>query len=74
MQSNKQNIRNKIKLISVLIKNGTICLQEVEILAWKIQKFPVLYDNRVKGFLMWDMTQNISEKTAENVDFVEIVI
>ena len=28
---------------------ATLCLQEEEILAEKVQDFPVLHDNRVKG-------------------------
>ena len=33
-------------------------LQQEQILAWKVQGFPELYDKGVKGFWMWDMVQN----------------
>ena len=49
----------------------TICLPEKQILAWKVQGFPVLYDNRVKDFWKWDIVQIVWEKTVENLDSVE---
>ena len=43
----------------------TLCLQEEEMLAEKVQGFPVLYDKRVKGFKEKDAVQNTWEKVAE---------
>ena len=37
---------------------ATLCLQEEEMLAEKVQGFPVLYDKRVKGFKEKDAVQN----------------
>ena len=34
----------------MLIKSGNIMLQEEEILPWKVQGFPVLYNKGVKDF------------------------
>ena len=48
-----------------------LCLQEEEILAYKVQGFPVLHDKRVKGFKKRDMVQNANEKIDENLHFVE---
>ena len=49
----------------------TLCLQEQEMLAEKVQGFPVLYDKRVKGFKEKDAVQNTWEKVAESLDFAE---
>ena len=43
----------------------TLCLKEEEMLAEKVQGFPVLYDKRVKGFKEKDAVQNTWEKVAE---------
>ena len=50
---------------------ATLCLQEEEILAEKVQGFPVFYDKRVKGFKEKDAVQNAWEKVAESLDFAE---
>ena len=50
---------------------ATLCLQEQEMLAEKVQGFPVLYDKRVKGFKEKDAVQNAWEKVAESLDFAE---
>ena len=50
---------------------ATLCLQEQEMLAEKVQGFPVLYDKRVKGFKEKDAVQNAREKVAESLDFAE---
>ena len=50
---------------------ATLCLQEEEMLAEKVQGFPVLYDKRVKGFKEKDAVQNAWEKVAENLVFAE---
>ena len=47
---------------------ATLCLQE-EMLAEKMQDFPVLYDKRVKGFKEKDAVQKAWEKVAESLDF-----
>ena len=49
----------------------TLCLQKEEMLAEKVQGFPVLYDRRVKGFKEKDAVQNAWEKMAEILDFEE---
>ena len=49
----------------------TLCLQEEEMLAEKVQGFPVLYDKRFKGFKEKDAVQNAWEKVAESLDFAE---
>ena len=36
-------------------------LQKQEIIAQKVQGFPVLYGKRVKGNYKWDMVQSVSE-------------
>ena len=41
-------------------------LQEEEILAYKVQRFPVLHDRRLKAIKNRNMVQNAKEKTAEN--------
>ena len=46
-------------------------LQEEEILAYKVQRFPVLHDRRLKAIKNRNMVQNAKEKTAENWNFVE---
>ena len=50
---------------------ATLCLQEEEMLAEKVQGFPVLYDKRVKGFKEKDAVQNAWEKVAETLDFAD---
>ena len=50
---------------------ATLCLQEEEMLAKKVQGFQVLYDKRVKGFKEKDAVQNAWEKVAESLDFAE---
>ena len=50
---------------------ATLCLQEEEMLAEKLQSFPVLYGERVKGFKEKDAVQNAWEKVAESLDFAE---
>ena len=37
----------------------------------KSERFPVLYDKRVKGFKEKDAVQNGREKVAESLDFAE---
>ena len=49
----------------------TLCLQKEEMLAEKVQGFPVLYDKRVKGFKENDAVQNAWEKVAKSLDFEE---
>ena len=41
---------------------ATLCLQEQEILAEKVKVFPVLYDQRIKGFKEKKAVQNAWEK------------
>ena len=53
------------------MKMATLCLQEEEILAEKVQGFPVLYDKRPKGFKQKDAVQNALEKVAESLGFEE---
>ena len=48
-----------------------LCLQKEEMLAEKVQGFPVLYDKRVKGFKERDAVQNAWEKVAESLNFEE---
>ena len=48
-----------------------LCLQKEEMLAEKVQGFPVLYDERVKGFKENDVVQNAWEKVAKSLDFEE---
>ena len=43
--------------------------QKVQILAEKVQGFPVLYDKRLKSFKEKDAVQNAWEKVAESLDF-----
>ena len=50
---------------------ATLCSQEEEMLAEKVQGFPVLYDKRVKGFKEKNAVQNAWEKVAESLDFAE---
>ena len=50
---------------------ATLCLQIEEMLAEKVQGFPVLYDKIVKGFKEKDAVQNAREKVAESLDFEE---
>ena len=47
------------------------CLQEEKILALKEQRFPVIYDKRIKDFWKWDTVQIVWEKNTENIDFIE---
>ena len=42
----------------------TLCLQEKEMLAEKVKRFPVLYDKRVKGFKEKDAVQNAWKKVS----------
>ena len=49
----------------------TLHLQEEEMLAEKVKGFPVLYDERVKGFQEKYAVQNTWEKVAKGLDFVE---
>ena len=42
-----------------------------EMLAEKVQGFPVLYGKRVKGFKGKDAVQNAREKVAESLGFEE---
>ena len=53
------------------MKMATLCLQEEEILAEKVQGFPVLYDKRLKGFKQKDAVQNALEKVAGSLGFEE---
>ena len=46
-------------------------MQEEEILAQKVHRFPVLYGKREKGFEKRDMVQNAWEGIAKNWNFVE---
>ena len=50
---------------------ATLCLHKQEMLAEKVQSFPVLYDKRVTGFKEKDAVQNAWEKVAESLDFEE---
>ena len=50
---------------------ATLCLQEEDMLAEKVQGFPVLYDKRLKGFKEKDAVQSAWEKVAESLDFEE---
>ena len=50
---------------------ATLCLQEDEMLAEKVQGFPVSYDKRLKGFKEKDAVQKTWEKVAESLDFEE---
>ena len=50
---------------------ATLCSQEEEMLAEKVQGFPVLYDKRVKDFKEKNAVQNAWEKVAESLDFAE---
>ena len=50
---------------------ATLCSQEEEMLAEKVQGFPVLYDKRVEGFKEKNAVQNAWEKVAESLDFAE---
>ena len=52
---------------------ATLCLQEEEILAEKVQGFPILYDKRTKDFKETDTVQNAWKKVAESLDFEENV-
>ena len=49
----------------------TLCLQEQEMLAEKVQGFPVLYSKRVTGFKEKVAVQNAWEKVAKSLDFAE---
>ena len=58
----KKNIWKKFKRIFVIKKGmAPLWLQKEEIIAQKVQGFPVLYDERVKGNYKWDMVQSVSE-------------
>ena len=48
---------------------ATLSLQEEEILAEKVQGFPVLYE--LKVLKKKDAVQNAWEKVVENLDFAE---
>ena len=50
---------------------ATLSLQEEEMLAEKVEDFPVLYDKIVKGLKEKDTVQKTWEKVAEILDFVE---
>ena len=50
---------------------ATLSLQEEEMLAEKVEDFPVLYDEIVKGLKEKDTVQNTWEKVAEILDFAE---
>ena len=67
----KKNIRNKIKRISVLRKNGTTMFAKRRNICMK--RYPFLYFT-MKGFQIRDTVQNNWVKIAKNLDFVEIVI
>ena len=54
-----------------MIKVATLSLQEEEMLAEKVEDFPVLYDEIVKGLKEKDTVQNTWEKVAEILDFAE---
>ena len=45
---------------------ASLYLQEEEMLAEKVQSFPVLYDKRFKGFKEKDAFQSAWEKVAES--------
>ena len=47
---------------------ATLYLQE-EMLAEKVQDFPILYDERVKGFKEKDTVQNTWKKVTRSLDF-----
>ena len=50
---------------------ATLCLQQEEMLQEKMEVFPILNDERVRGFKEKDSVQNTWEKVAENLDFTE---
>ena len=50
---------------------ATLSLQEEEMLAEKVEDFPVLYDEIVKGLKEKDTVENTWEKVAEILDFAE---
>ena len=51
---------------------ATLCLQQEEMLAEKVQGFPFLYNKRVTGFKDFDDVENTLQKVAESLDFAEI--
>ena len=50
---------------------ATLCLQQEEMLPEKMEVFPILNDERVRGFKEKDSVQNTWEKVAESLDFTE---
>ena len=54
-----------------MIKIATLCLQQEEMLQEKMEVFPILNDERVRGFKEKDSVQNTWEKVAESLDFTE---
>ena len=50
---------------------ATLCLQQEEMLQEKMEVFPILNDERVRGFKEKDSVQNTWEKVAESLDFTE---
>ena len=50
---------------------ATLCLQKEEMLAKKVQGFPVLYNKIVKGFKEKAAVRNAREEVAESIDFEE---
>ena len=48
-----------------------LCLQEEEMLAEEVERFPALYDKRVKGFEEKDAFQNAWKKVTESLEFAE---
>ena len=50
---------------------ATLCLQQEEMLQEKMEVFPILNDERVRGFKEKHSVQNTWEKVAESLDFTE---
>ena len=50
---------------------ATLCLQQEEMLQEKMEVFPILNDERVRGFKEKDSVQNTWEKVAESLDFAK---
>ena len=52
-------------------KNGDLMFRRNEMLQEKMEVFPILNDERVRGFKEKDSVQNTWEKVAESLDFTE---
>ena len=49
-------------------------VQDEEILSWKVQRLPVLYNKKVKVCKERLVVQNCQKNIVENIDLVKIVI